>query len=235
MLQDVGIQNSNFNYTNMINYINGMGDLWLRLIEQFVPATTIWNGGTKFENSIFHRQKFIYRRQRECQVTSVGIPGASAGNTINPVISLITSNTPINTIEIPPGQTGNGSFVYYYFIISIPYLYNGVEYKNEYQTSSFGPYYYNNTPDSATLIGYFVDYLQTNTPFVTIKRLLNDDSGTIVNNFTTEAASGFLISHTSGTGNGNLTTTNTNTNYSPLEDDTTYSPSIIVKIEYQQQ
>jgi hypothetical protein len=235
MLQDVGIQNSNFNYTNMINYINGMGDLWLRLIEQFVPATTIWNGGTKFENSIFHRQKFIYRRQRECQVTSVGIPGASAGNTINPVISLITSNTPRNTIEIPPGQTGNGSFVYYYFIISIPYLYNGVEYKNEYQTSSFGPYYYNNTPASATLIGYFVDYLQTNTPFVTIKRLLNDDSGTIVNNFTTEAASGFLISHNpTSTPNGSLSATNTNTNYSPLGSSTTYSPSIIVKLEYQQ-
>ena len=50
MYEDVGIQNNNFNYTNMINYINGMGDLWLRLVEQFVPATTIWNGGTKFES-----------------------------------------------------------------------------------------------------------------------------------------------------------------------------------------
>jgi hypothetical protein len=132
------------------------------------------------------------------------------------------------------GPTTKFDFNYQPLANQIGTFWQTVEYKNEYQTSSFGPYYYNTAPTSQTLIGYFVDYLQTNTPFVTIKRLLNDDTGTIVNNFTTEAASGFLISHT-GTGNGNLTTTNTNTNYSPPEDDTTYSPSIIVKIEYQQQ
>jgi hypothetical protein len=40
-------------------------------VEQMVPATTLWNTGIKYENSIFHRQKFVYRRQRGCQIVPV--------------------------------------------------------------------------------------------------------------------------------------------------------------------
>lgn len=66
--QDVGIENNNFTYQTMIDYVNGLGDYWIRLIEQMVPATTIWNTGVKLENSIFHRQKFQWKRQRGCQI-----------------------------------------------------------------------------------------------------------------------------------------------------------------------
>jgi hypothetical protein len=66
-----GIPNNNFNYTNMIEYVQGMGDYWIRLVEQMIPATTIWNTGVKFENSIFHRQKFVWRRQEGCQIVPV--------------------------------------------------------------------------------------------------------------------------------------------------------------------
>ena len=64
MYEDVGIQNNNFTYSKMIEYSEGIGDYWVRLLEQVIPATTIFNTGIKFENSIFHRQKFVYRRQR---------------------------------------------------------------------------------------------------------------------------------------------------------------------------
>jgi hypothetical protein len=36
-----------------------------------MPATTIWNSGVKYENSAFHRQKFVWRRQRGCQIVPV--------------------------------------------------------------------------------------------------------------------------------------------------------------------
>jgi hypothetical protein len=36
-----------------------------------IPATTIWNAGVKYENSIFHRQKFVYRIQRGCSIIPV--------------------------------------------------------------------------------------------------------------------------------------------------------------------
>jgi hypothetical protein len=64
----IGVTNNNFNYQNMIEYVNGLGDYWIRLVEQMVPATTIWNTGVKYENSIFHRQKFVWRRQAGCNL-----------------------------------------------------------------------------------------------------------------------------------------------------------------------
>jgi hypothetical protein len=67
-LEDAGIPNNNFTYKTMIDYVNGLGDYWIRLIEQMVPATTIWNTGVKLENSIFHRQKFQWKRQRGCEI-----------------------------------------------------------------------------------------------------------------------------------------------------------------------
>ena len=44
--------NDNFTYQKMIDYVNGLGDYWIRLVEQMVPATTIWNTGVRLENSI---------------------------------------------------------------------------------------------------------------------------------------------------------------------------------------
>jgi hypothetical protein len=64
----IGVANNNFNYYNMIEYVNGLGDYWIRLVEQMVPATTIWNTGVRYENSIFHRQKFVWRRQAGCNL-----------------------------------------------------------------------------------------------------------------------------------------------------------------------
>jgi hypothetical protein len=69
--QAINVPNDNFNYRTMIDYVQGLGDYWVRLVEQMIPATTIWQTGTKFENSIFHRQKFVYRYQRGCQIIPV--------------------------------------------------------------------------------------------------------------------------------------------------------------------
>jgi hypothetical protein len=66
-----GVQNDNFTYKTMIDYVSGMGDYWIRLVEQMIPASTIWNTGVKLENSIFHRQKFVWRRQRGCELVPV--------------------------------------------------------------------------------------------------------------------------------------------------------------------
>jgi hypothetical protein len=81
----------------MIEYINGLGDFWIKLIEQFVPATTIWNTGTKFENSIFHRQKFIYRRQRGCQLVLQEVVGPVTTGTLQ----TNACNSFEDTIDIP--------------------------------------------------------------------------------------------------------------------------------------
>jgi hypothetical protein len=69
--QTVGIPNNKYTYQKLIEYVDALGPYWMRLVEQMVPATTLWMGGTRLENSIFHKQKFVYRRQRGCQIVPV--------------------------------------------------------------------------------------------------------------------------------------------------------------------
>jgi hypothetical protein len=69
--QTVGIPNNKYTYQKLIDYVVGMGPYWMKLVEQMVPATTIWNTGIKYENSVLHKQKFVYRRQRGCQFIPV--------------------------------------------------------------------------------------------------------------------------------------------------------------------
>jgi hypothetical protein len=65
------------------------------LVEQFIPATTIWNTGTKFENSIFHRQKFVYRRQRMCQTVSKESTGPINTGTVEGTLGAPSITYPI--------------------------------------------------------------------------------------------------------------------------------------------
>ena len=68
-----------------------------------VPATTLWNGGVRLENSILNRQKFVYRRQRGCQFVLVPIdPCYIITNIFN-----YTSNTEYADFNIYPWFNGD--------------------------------------------------------------------------------------------------------------------------------
>jgi hypothetical protein len=90
-----GIPNDNFTYQPLIDYVNGMGDYWIRLIEQMVPATTIWNTGVRLENSIFHRQKFVWRRQYGCRIVPVPC------NPCELTTQLFAYDCPVQFVECP--------------------------------------------------------------------------------------------------------------------------------------
>jgi hypothetical protein len=93
--QAINVPNDNFTYQTMIDYVNGLGTYWIKLIEQMIPATTIWNTGTKLENSIFHRQKFVWRRQMGCQLVLVPCKPCYA------IGQLIPIDCPRQAIECP--------------------------------------------------------------------------------------------------------------------------------------
>jgi len=93
--ETIGIPNDNFTYKTMMEYVNGLGDYWIRLIEQMVPATTIWNTGVKLENSIFHRQKFVWRRQEGCQLIKVPCKPCSI------ISNLFDYDCPLESVECP--------------------------------------------------------------------------------------------------------------------------------------
>jgi hypothetical protein len=61
----VGVNNA-FTYSKLEDYIKSISPFWIRIVEQFIPATTLWFGGNRIENSIFHRNKFQYKQ--ECKV-----------------------------------------------------------------------------------------------------------------------------------------------------------------------
>jgi hypothetical protein len=52
---------SGFNYTNMDQFAGLIGDYWVDIIEQVVPATTIWGSVKIYTNTMFDQQKFKYR------------------------------------------------------------------------------------------------------------------------------------------------------------------------------
>jgi len=66
-----GVPNDNFTYQNVSAYLEGLGTYWVELVKQMIPATTIWNTGLRYENSIFQRQKFAYKRQRGCEIVTI--------------------------------------------------------------------------------------------------------------------------------------------------------------------
>ena len=70
--QNTNFPFNDFTYQKMVDYTLNLGDYWVRLVEQFVPATTLWNTGQKFDNSIFHRQKVSWKRQRGCTFVGTG-------------------------------------------------------------------------------------------------------------------------------------------------------------------
>mgnify|MGYP003673195738 CR=1 FL=1 len=60
-LKSICGNNNQYTYNKMVDYSQSMGDYWVRIIEQMVPATTLWTSGLKVENSVLHRDKFVYK------------------------------------------------------------------------------------------------------------------------------------------------------------------------------
>jgi hypothetical protein len=106
----IGVENNNFTYQTMIDYVIGLGDYWIRLIEQMIPATTLWNTGVRYENSIFHRQKFVWKRQKGCQIIPFEQPQPITEGVppIKPTREALLSIAPI----IRPGSVNTSIFNY---------------------------------------------------------------------------------------------------------------------------
>ena len=56
--------NPPYNFTSINEFINKMSPYWIQVVEQFVPATTLWTGGNLIGNNIFNRSKYDYRKPR---------------------------------------------------------------------------------------------------------------------------------------------------------------------------
>jgi len=51
-----------YSYISVTEFINRLSPYWVNIIEQFVPATTLWVGGNLIGNGLFNRPKFKYKK-----------------------------------------------------------------------------------------------------------------------------------------------------------------------------
>ncbi len=56
-----GTQSSKFDYYSINQFANLIGEYWVDLIEQVIPATTIWGSTKVLTNTIFDSQKYQYK------------------------------------------------------------------------------------------------------------------------------------------------------------------------------
>ena len=55
------LESKKFDVDKILKYIDLLENYWFELIEQLIPSTVIWENGERYRNTIFNRQKFVYR------------------------------------------------------------------------------------------------------------------------------------------------------------------------------
>lgn len=56
-----GNESSKFDYLTMEQFANLVGNYWVDIVEQVIPATTIWGSVKVYTNTIFDQQKYKYK------------------------------------------------------------------------------------------------------------------------------------------------------------------------------
>lgn len=57
-----GGESNKYGYSTVSKFIKLLGTHWVDLIEQVIPASTLWGSTNRITNSIFHNNKFTYKR-----------------------------------------------------------------------------------------------------------------------------------------------------------------------------
>ncbi len=88
---------SRFDYNKMDDFSNLIGNYWVDIIEQVIPATTIWGSVKIYSNTIFDEQKFRYRQYSTLICTNpfngFKLPSPINGVTFNPQQFEVQSET----------------------------------------------------------------------------------------------------------------------------------------------
>jgi cell division protein FtsB len=103
-LEYCDVDSSSYDYFDMDNFGKTVGDYWIELIEQVVPATTIWNSTYTYRNTIFDQQKYKYKSNNIylCEDPSNKFP-FSAISTDNSVS--------VETFKLGPNQILSGTTI----------------------------------------------------------------------------------------------------------------------------
>ena len=103
------VDSSRFDYFDMDNFGQTVGTYWIDLIEQVVPATTIWASTYTYKNTIFDTQKYNYKRNNLflCDNPSSNFPWSaiSSDNGVDVIIETLINPNEDDEVIIT-GTTG---------------------------------------------------------------------------------------------------------------------------------
>lgn len=109
-----GVKSSSYDYNKMDGIANMVGTYWVDIIEQVIPATTIWGSTKIYSNTMFDQQKFTYRKGSlfSCYKNEENIGVQSdievLSTTIYPNDGLVNPK-PIKCLGVYMKQMNNGS------------------------------------------------------------------------------------------------------------------------------
>ena len=101
-----GNNSSKFDYLTMEQFANLVGDYWVDIVEQVIPATTIWGSVKILSNNMFDQQKFKYKSYSSLFCTNpfsgdtVLSPINGIGGSSTNVEVIMSSNNIVNDNEL---------------------------------------------------------------------------------------------------------------------------------------
>jgi SprB repeat len=98
-------QSNGFNYYLMDTFSNMIGNYWVDIVEQVIPATTIWGSTKIYTNTIFDYQKFQYKSYS----TQFGFNGNSFPKVLSPATG-VSCNASATTKVIQGYTTETAQF-----------------------------------------------------------------------------------------------------------------------------
>ncbi len=101
---------SKFSYLTMEEFANLVGNYWVDIVEQVIPATTIWGSTRIYSNTVFDQQKYKYKPYT-LQLCGNPFSGQTVPSPINGTsgicesVSVITTNISSNTKPLQSSLT----------------------------------------------------------------------------------------------------------------------------------
>lgn len=86
------LTNTHVTNTKSLDFLNKFDGSWIKLVQQFTPATSILNAGKKIQNSKFIDNKFIYKHGLNDNLGWLGTDGSEFQYKANLPVSLGTTN-----------------------------------------------------------------------------------------------------------------------------------------------
>jgi hypothetical protein len=98
-----GNESSKFDYLTMDQFANLVGNYWVDIVEQVIPATTLWGSVRVYTNTIFDQQKYKYKAY-----TSLFCGNPFSGQTILSPINGTTGQCTSVSVATTPIQMVSG-------------------------------------------------------------------------------------------------------------------------------